>query len=105
MALAVAEAEGLAVAGELALAGGVALAEDGALAVGLADASSPVGLSSKARSPPRSSPPRSSPEGLSSWAKAAGASTIAPMATIRATIKILRIVFLSMRFGCMAIPT
>lgn len=110
----------LAVAVGVELDVGVALAVDEALAVGVAVAvglatmsspvglsskprtpsrssllrSPPLGLSSKPRSPPRSSPPRSSPVGLSSWANAAGAKTSAASIIAITSIKDLRIFFL-----------
>jgi hypothetical protein len=92
---ALAVAVGVALAVDEALAVVEAIAVDEALAVGLATTSSPVGLSSKPRSPPRSSPPRSSPVGLSSWANAAGAKTSAASIIANSSIKDLRIFFLS----------
>jgi hypothetical protein len=99
---------------DVALAVDEALAVGVAVAVGLATMSSPVGLSSKPRtpsrssllrspplglsskprSPPWSSPPRSSPVGLSSWANAAGAKTSAASIIAITRIKDLRIFFL-----------
>jgi hypothetical protein len=115
---ALAVAVGVALAVDEALAVDVAVAVDEALAVGLATTASPVGLSSKAlapsrssslrssppglssklRSPPRSSPPRSSPVGLSSWANAAGAKSSAASIIANSSITDLRIFFLSALF-------
>jgi hypothetical protein len=101
----VAEGEALSVgvAVGVALGVGVALDVGVAVAVEVATMSSPVGLSSKLRTPPRSSPPRSSPVGLSSWANAACANTSAASATTNTNINDLRIFFLSLCLGCITI--